>query len=62
MSPIIGKRAIDCYKCEGTVIWIGGTGNEYYVYVALLYDDGSMAKFDISSVTILGPVGEGPYR
>lgn len=61
VSPIIGKRARDYVKREGTVIWIGATGSDYYVYVVLLYDNGTMAKCSIGDVTILGPVGD-PYR
>lgn len=61
MSPIIGKRAKDHKKKEGTVVWIGPQ-HHFTPRVVLLYDDGSMRDYSVTDVTILGPVGEGPYR
>lgn len=61
MSPVIGKTARDRYKRDGIVVWIG-TQAQYTPRVILLYDDGSMRDYSVTDVTVLGPIGEGPYR
>lgn len=64
-TSLLGRRARpDQANADGEIVWIGAVGegsSSTWVYVVLLFDNGSMGTYQVSHVTVAAESGV-PYR